>query len=66
MSLSTLSSESLLRYYESIRQQVEADRAFVESDPRYGFVQGAGLKEYAAAIYRELRERGVGVFPIAW
>jgi hypothetical protein len=66
MRLSLLSSDSLIRYYESIREQVEADRVMVRRGQRYGFAQSAELREYAATIYRELVARGVRIPPIVW
>jgi hypothetical protein len=62
MSASNLSDENLLRYYDSIRKQVDADRG-----SKYKFVSGdAAIKEYAETIRLELYRRRVPFTPIDW
>jgi hypothetical protein len=61
MSLSALSDESLLRYYEQIRAHVSADiRA---GGPH---LAGATAKERADHLLAEIRRRGMAVTPIYW
>ena len=52
MSASDLSDESLLRYYDAIRKQVEADR-----DSKHKLVGGDAIKEYAESFRLELHKR---------
>jgi hypothetical protein len=58
--LTSLSNDSLLQYYEGLREQVEAD---LKSGFR--FVGEAG-KQRATALLTEIRRRGLSVVPIYW
>ena len=61
MSVSDLSDESLLRYYDNIRKQVEADRG-----NKHKFVASASIKEYAESFRVELYKRRLPRPPIDW
>ena len=61
MSASDLSDESLLRYYNSIRRQVEADR-----DSKHKFMGGDTIKEYAESLRLELYKRRLPYTAIDW
>lgn len=57
-----LTDESVLRLYESIRRQVDADKALGD---KYRLV-GLAAKERAERLREELLRRGVKFSPIAW
>ncbi|WP_193376337.1 hypothetical protein [Bradyrhizobium sp. YR681] len=57
-----LSDQSVLRLYESIRHQVEADRAM---GGRYRLV-GNAAKERAQRLQAELVQRELKFMPIIW
>lgn len=57
-----LTDQSILRLYEDIRLQVEADRALGN---RYRLV-GAAAKERAGLLREELLRRGLTCTPIVW
>lgn len=61
MSASDLSDESLLRYYDNIRKEVEADRG-----SKYKLVGGDAIKEYAESLRLELYKRRLAYTPIDW
>jgi hypothetical protein len=61
VSASDLSDESLLRYYNSIRKQVEADR-----DSKHKFMGGDTIKEYAKSLRLELYKRRLPYTAIDW
>jgi hypothetical protein len=61
MSASDLSDESLLRYYDSIRRQVEAER-----DNKHKFMTSNSIKEYAESLRVELGKRRLSHTPIDW
>ena len=61
MSASDLSDESLLRYYDSIRKQVEADRG-----NKHKFMTGDAIKTYAESLRLELYKRRLPHAPIDW
>ena len=61
MSASDLSDESLLRYYNSIRKQVEADR-----DSKHKLVGSDAIKEYAESLRIELHKRRLPYTAIDW
>jgi hypothetical protein len=61
MSLEKLSDESLTRYYESIRQQAEADRAH-----RHHFTASPALRERAEQLRDEMERRRLQHSPIWW
>jgi hypothetical protein len=56
-----MSDESLLRYYESIRTQVEADRGMPHK-----FISSDVIKEYAEGLRLELVKRRLPFTPINW
>jgi hypothetical protein len=62
MDLSNSKDESLLRYYECVRQQVEAD---MQSGGRYRLA-GDGVKQYAEKLRDELDRRRLRFSPINW
>lgn len=57
-----LTDQSILRLYEGIRHQVEADRALGN---KYRLV-GATAKERAGLLREELLRRGLKFAPIVW
>ncbi len=57
-----LSDQSVLQLYESIRHQVEADRAM---GGKYRLV-GAAAKQRAARLQAELVQRELKFMPIVW
>jgi hypothetical protein len=61
VSASDLSDESLLRYYDAIRKQVEADR-----DSKHKLVGGDAIKEYAESLRLELNKRRLPYKAIDW
>jgi hypothetical protein len=66
MSLSALSDESLVRFYESIRTEVEADRESMRRGERYFFANSGPIKEYAASLREEMDRRELSYVPIVW
>jgi hypothetical protein len=56
-----LKDEALLRFYESIRIQVEAER-----DLPHKFMTGDSVKQYAATLRDELTRRRLHHNPIEW
>jgi hypothetical protein len=50
VSLFDLNNESLVRYYESIRNEVETDRASTRHGNHRFFADGNSITQYAAAI----------------
>ena len=56
-----MSDESLLRYYDSIRKKVEADR-----DSKHKLVAGDTIKEYAESLRLELYKRQLRFTEIEW
>ena len=61
VSASDLSDESLLRYYDNIRKQVEADRG-----NKHKFMTSDTIKAYAESLRLELYERQLSHAPIDW
>ncbi|MCS3731314.1 hypothetical protein [Bradyrhizobium betae] len=57
-----LSDESVLRLYDGIRRQVDADKALGD---KYRLV-GPATRERADRLCEELVERGVKFIPIVW
>ena len=57
-----LTDQSILRLYEGIRHQVEADKAL---GSKYRLVGAAG-KERAGVLREELLRRGLKCAPIVW
>jgi hypothetical protein len=66
MSLSALSDESLLRYYENIRKQVEADREAKSGGARHFFTDSDAIEKYAADLRGEMDRRRLSYSPIVW
>ena len=66
MSLSALSDESLLRFYESVRKQVEADRDLMRRGYTHFFVNNDDVKKYAAGLRQELERRRLSCPPLPW
>jgi len=62
MNFSNATDESLITFYESIRRQVQADRA---SDVRYSFL-GDTAKQYAERLREEMERRRLLFKPIDW
>ena len=61
MSASDLSDESLMRYYDAVRKQVEADR-----DSKHKLVSSDAIKEYAESLRIELHKRRLPYTAIDW
>jgi len=62
MKYASLSDESLLAYYESVRRQVAADTS---TGGRYRLV-GSRVKQYADALKDEMSRRRLSFTPIHW
>jgi hypothetical protein len=60
MDQTSLTDESLLRYYEEIRVQVSAD---IRSGYRF---MGNAVRERANDLLTEINRRGLNVTPIFW
>jgi hypothetical protein len=56
-----LSDESILRFYDNIRIQVEADRGF-----RYKLMASETVKQRATALREEITRRRLQHTPIEW
>jgi hypothetical protein len=61
VSAADLSDESLLRYYDSIRKQVEADRGNTHK-----FMSSDSIKQHAESLRLELYKRRLHHAPIDW
>jgi hypothetical protein len=61
MSLEKVSDESVVRYYESIRQQVEADRAY-----KYNLTASPTVRQRAEQLRHEMIKRKLQHSPINW
>jgi hypothetical protein len=61
MSVETMSDESLARYFENVRQQVEADRVH---KPR--LTGSSTVRQYADRLRDELIRRRLQHSPITW
>ena len=61
MSLEKISDESVVLYYENIRQQAEADRAY-----KYHLTVSPSVRERAEALRQELIRRKLQYSPINW
>jgi hypothetical protein len=66
MSLPALADESLLRFYESIRKEVEADRDLMRRGHRHFFTNSEGIKGYATSLRAEMEKRRLNFLPIHW
>ena len=61
MAIENLRDENLLRFYDGIREQVEADKR-----SKYKFAAGHSVKEYAEALRGEMTKRRLQHTPIGW
>lgn len=61
-----LSDEGLVANYESIRKQVDLDRALVNRGIKLVFAHGEAVKKRAAALESELTRRKISIVPIKW
>jgi hypothetical protein len=61
MSVEDMSDETLARYYENVRQQVEADRA-----GNHKFMMNPTVQQYADQLQSEMIKRGLEHSPIEW
>jgi hypothetical protein len=61
VSVSDISHESLLLFYDNIRAQVEAERG-----SQYKFMTADSIKEYAESLRTEIFKRGLRFMPIDW
>jgi hypothetical protein len=61
MSVEDMPDERLVHYYESVRQQVEADRA-----GNHKFMMNPTVQEYADQLQSEMIKRGLEHSPIQW
>jgi hypothetical protein len=62
MDLQKSKDESLLLFYENVRQQVDED---IKSGGRYRFV-GQSAKQYADRLGEEMERRRLRFTPINW
>ena len=61
MGIEHLKDESVLRFYENVRAQVEAERLLPHK-----FMTGDSVTQYAATLREELTRRRVQHNPIEW
>jgi hypothetical protein len=61
MAIENLKDENLLRFYDGIREQVEADRR-----SKHKFAAGHSVKEYAEALRGEMTKRRLQYTSIEW
>ena len=61
MSVEDMPDERLARYYENVRQQVEADRA-----GNHKFMMNPTVQQYADQLQSEMIKRGLEHSPIEW
>jgi hypothetical protein len=61
MLIENLRDENLLRFYDNIREQVEADKR-----SKYKFAASHSVKEYAEALRGEMTIRRLQHTPIEW
>jgi hypothetical protein len=61
MSVEDMPDERLVRYYENVRQQVEADRA-----GNHKFMMNPTVQHYADQLQSEMIKRGLEHSPIEW
>jgi hypothetical protein len=66
MSLPALADESLLRFYESIRKEVEADRDSMRRGHRHFLANSESIKRYASSLREEMERRRLNFLPIDW
>jgi len=61
MGIANLNDESILRLYDSVRNQVDADRS-----SQHKFTIGTSVKQYATILREELTRRRLQHSPIEW
>ena len=61
MSVEKMPDQRLVRYYENIRQQVDADRGH-----KHQFATGPTVREYADRLRNEMIRRRLQHAPIDW
>ena len=61
MGITNLSDESILRLYDGVRSQVDADRG-----SEYKFAMASSVKQYATDLREELTRRRLHHTPIEW
>jgi hypothetical protein len=61
MSVETMPDERLVVFYENIRQQVGADRAY-----KHQFMSGPTVRQYADTLRNEMIRRQLSHSPIEW
>ena len=66
MTLSALSNESLQCFYESIRNEVEADRDAMRRGHTHFFADSDAIKKYEASLREEMDRRRLSYSPIVW
>ena len=62
MNFDNAADESLVAYYENVRQQVDAD---IKSGGSYRFI-GESVKQYADRLGEEMDRRRLRFTPIDW
>jgi hypothetical protein len=61
MGFENLNDDSILRLYENVRNQVDAD-----CSSQYEFTIGTSVKQYATILREELTRRRLQHSPIEW
>jgi hypothetical protein len=61
VAIEKLRDESILRFYDGIRREAEADRR-----GKYKFASSRSVKEYAEALRGEMTKRRLQHTPIEW
>jgi hypothetical protein len=61
MGIANLNDESILRLYDSVRNQVDADHS-----SQCRFALGTSVKQYATVLSEELTRRRLQHSPIEW
>ena len=61
MAIENLRDENLLRFYDNIREQVEADKRH-----KHKFAAGPAVKQHAEALRTEMTKRRLQHTPIDW
>ena len=61
MAIEKLRDESILRFYDAIRREVEADRSYKRK-----FMIGTSVRQYAEALRVEMTRRRLQHTPIEW
>jgi hypothetical protein len=61
MGIANLNDESILRFYDNIRSQVEADGGL-----RHKLMTGDAVKQRASALREEITKRRLQHAPIEW